>query len=349
MDYVIDRINLKSERAVKEVRDFLKEGFDIDYTGSLDTTIVIRDNDENIIATSSRDKDVFKYIGICSKYQGENLSGKLLNELISDAFLNGIHHYFIFTKPENKEIFTGSGFSEILTTDMVCLLEMGSYNIESALNSMKESYISGKIADGTETSAIVMNLNPFTLGHRYLIEYAARRSNQLIIFLVEEDSSVFSYDDRLEMLREGVCDLNNVTIIPSGPYLISRATFPTYFLKNMDNMLKAYTQLDAKIFSKYYGRIFNIKKRYLGEEPIDIVTREYNENLKNILEKYGIEVEIIERKTANDNVISASRVRKLLTDGDEEKAYELIPKSTKKFLESEKGKKTIEKLKSMKN
>ncbi len=38
---------------------------------------------------------------------------------------------------------------------------------------------------------IVMNCNPFTLGHKYLVEYAAREMDYLYLFVVEEDLSFF--------------------------------------------------------------------------------------------------------------------------------------------------------------
>lgn len=51
--------------------------------------------------------------------------------------------------------------------------------------------------------SIVMNCNPFTLGHRYLVEEASRQSDLLYIFVVEEDKSDFPFEDRFNMVKAG--------------------------------------------------------------------------------------------------------------------------------------------------
>ena len=344
MNYVCDKINLNNSRQIGEVKSFLKNGFDIEYTSDVDLTICIRDEEDNIIATASRDKYVFKYFGICSKYQGENLSSKLVDELINDSFSKGIFHYFVFTKPKNNDIFKSIGFNELLTNELVSLLEMGNLNIKSYLDNLKKEYNLNNTIENSKVGAIVMNLNPITLGHRYLIEYASKEVEQLLIFLVEEDSSAFKFKDRFNMAKEACKDLENVKIIPSGPYLISRATFPTYFLKSKDVMLEAYTQLDAGIFGKYYAKHLNIKKRFLGEEPFDLVTNTYNETLKRTLKTYNVKLEIVKRKEMDKEVISASKVRRLLSEDRIEEAFELVPEATKRFLKTIAGQETIENL-----
>lgn len=343
MEFYIEKINLNSKRQKDEVKGFLENNFNILYKDDVDLTLVIRDDDENIIATASRDKDVFKYFGVCSKYQGENLTGKLLNELISESFRNGIFHWFIFTKPDNTEIFKGSGFNLIAKNNLVSLLESGNQNINEFISNIKKEIFKDEEIKG-EIGAIVMNLNPFTLGHRYLIEEASKEVDKLIVFVVQEDSSVFSFKDRIKMAKEGTKDLENVIVVPGGKYLISRATFPTYFLKEKDSMLKAYTKLDAQIFSDYYAKKLNITKRFMGEEPLDEVTRNYNESVLEELTNNNITLKIIKRKEMGGEVISASKVRKYLIEGDFEKAYELVPSSTKSFLQSSDGIKTIERL-----
>lgn len=349
MEFFVEKINLNSKRQVNEVTEFLKL-FDLKYKDDVDTTLVIRSNDDSIIATASRDKNVFKYFGICKDYQGENLSGKLINELIRISFEEGIYHYFIFTKPQNISVFEGSGFSLIEKNEKSALLESGNKNIKSYLKEVKEKVQELKFKEGNETIAtIVMNLNPMTEGHLYLIKYAANKVGKLIVFVVEEDKSAFLYKDRFNIAKEATKDLKNVIVLPSGPYIISRATFPTYFLKEDDNMLEIYTSLDAKIFSKYYCKTLNISKRFVGEEPLDVVTNEYNKSLKKELEKENIDLEVIKRKEENNEVISASRVRKYLVNDELEKVKLLVPNATYKFLTSDDGICVIEKLKEENN
>lgn len=92
-----------------------------------------------------------------------------------------------------------------------------------------------------------MNCNPFTKGHLALITYAARACDLLHIFVVEENRSQFPFADRLRLVREGTDHLANVIVHPSGPYMISNATFPTYFLKEGEDAAKIQSELDITL------------------------------------------------------------------------------------------------------
>lgn len=106
---------------------------------------------------------------------------------------------------------------------------------------IEEEYIKKyfKICDRKHNKgAIVMNCNPFTKGHRYLIEYASAKVEKLILFVVQENKSLFSFAERYEMVKEGVSDLENVMVVPSGNYILSQTTFPQYFGKVIDNEIE---------------------------------------------------------------------------------------------------------------
>lgn len=180
--------------------------------------------------------------------------------------------------------------------------------------------------------AIVMNCNPFTLGHQYLIEYSSRQVDVLIIFVVEENKSYFKFEDRIELVKQGTAHLDNVYVVPSGKMIISTVTFPGYFLKDTPEAVGLDTSLDVSIFGEYIAKAFDIKTRFVGEEPLDIVTRNYNESMKRILPQHGIELVIIPRKEMGESVISASRVRKLLESKNFEEIKELVPETTYNFL-----------------
>ena len=180
--------------------------------------------------------------------------------------------------------------------------------------------------------AIVMNCNPFTLGHRYLIEQALQQCDYLAIFVVQEDQSIFPFDDRLRLVDEGVADLKNVVVIPSGRFIISSLTFSEYFNKSKIQDRTVDTSLDVTIFAREIAPCLHITKRFVGEEPFDAVTRQYNENMKRILPEYGIELIEIPRQTDGEEVISASRVRALLEKKDFEGIEKLVPKSTYEYL-----------------
>lgn len=181
--------------------------------------------------------------------------------------------------------------------------------------------------------AVVMNCNPFTKGHRYLIEQAADRVDNLYVFVVEEDKSYFSFKDRFLLVKQGCSDLENVTIIPSGKYIISALTMPGYFEKDelQDTILDASS--DLEIFADIIAPGLNIKKRFVGTEPIDKYTRQYNYEMQRILPQKGIKVVEIKRAELNNSVISASKVRELLEQKQFDKVKELVPECTFRFLE----------------
>lgn len=180
--------------------------------------------------------------------------------------------------------------------------------------------------------AIVMNCNPFTFGHRYLIEQAIEKVDFLIIFVVEENRSTFSFLERFAMVSEGTADLENVMAAPSGPYILSQTTFPEYFVKAADEDLIKNTENDITIFAEKIAQHLNIKYRFVGEEPEDAVTSQYNDAMKKILPEHGIELIEIPRKEQDGRYISASFARELLEDNNIDAFKEFVPQSTMRVL-----------------
>ena len=185
--------------------------------------------------------------------------------------------------------------------------------------------------------AVVMNCNPFTLGHRYLIETAARRCDKLIIFVVEEDKSVFPFNDRLKLVEAGTRDISNVKVMPSGKFVLSSLTFSEYFNKSEMQDRVIDTSLDVTVFARDIAPCLGITKRFAGEEPFDNVTRQYNDNMKRILPQYGIEFIEIPRKETDGEPISASRVRKLLDEKRFDEIARLVPETTLEYLREKFG------------
>lgn len=180
--------------------------------------------------------------------------------------------------------------------------------------------------------SIVMNCNPFTKGHRYLIEKSCEKVDKLYVFVVEEDKSYFSFEDRYEMVKGNVEDLSKVVVVPSGKYIISKDTFAQYFEKDVVTEVNS-MHYDVRIFGEVLAQKLGIKYRFVGEEPFDMVTREYNETMKRILPEYGIRVEEIPRVSAdNDDIISATKVRELYKNKDFEELEKYCPSFTVEYL-----------------
>ena len=342
MNYFAEKINLTNPFEVEEVSKLLKK-FDLDFEEGIDYSVAVRDNGR-IVGTCSKAKDVLKCFAVEDSMQGEGLTNIMIKKLQDKLFEEGRFHSFIFTKPEYTVTFESLGYSEVERASKVVLLEGGFDKIGNKLSKMGEKY--GLESDVLKT-ALVMNCNPFTLGHRYLIEEASKASEEVIIFIVEEDKSIFPFKTRYELVRQGVEDLENVKVVPGGDYIISSATFPAYFLKEKGELLTEYTTLDAKIFGRYFCKKFNIIKRMVGEEPYCEITRAYNESLKEILKNYHVEVEVIEREKDDEEVISASRVRGSIRRNrglNREELVKLLPKITLEYLESEEGQKIVDKI-----
>lgn len=185
------------------------------------------------------------------------------------------------------------------------------------------------VSETAHNGGIVMNCNPFTKGHRYLIEYAAAKVDTLFIFVVEENRSCFTFEDRFDMVKEGTKDLENVVVVPSGQFIISAMTFPEYFLKDYVQEKNFDVSTDVEIFAKYIAPDLMIKTRFVGEEPFDLVTANYNETMKRILPRYGVTLTEIPRlKRGDSEVINATQVRKLLENGELERILDYVPKTT---------------------
>lgn len=183
--------------------------------------------------------------------------------------------------------------------------------------------------------SIVMNCNPFTKGHRYLIEYAAKRVDRLYIFVVEEDHSFFKFKDRFEMVIKGTKDIENVVVVPSGKFIISSLTFPEYFMKDYVKEKNFDVSMDVETFCKYIAPPLNIKKRFAGEEPFDPVTSNYNENMKKILPDYKMEFcEIPRLEITGNRVVNATEVRRLLKEKKFIEISEYVPETTLQILKS---------------
>lgn len=331
VDYLVVDIS-KSEVAQKEIKYLLSiSNLDLD---SQATIFVVAKMNNNIIACAGIDHNIIKCVAIHPDYRGNQLNLTLIDKVIKYANENGYFHLFLYTKPENKDFFKGCGFFPIVEiTDLVVLMENNPVGIKQYCK-----HLSTQRKEGAKIGSIVMNANPFTKGHQYLIQYAASQCDWLHVFVVNEYVSLFPFDVRLQLVKEGCKGINNVTVHPGSSYIISKATFPSYFLKDKTKIDYAYMGIDLLIFRDYIAPALNITHRFVGSEPYSEVTRAYNEAmyywLQDItLDQYPtITVVEIQRIAEGKSVISASLVRKLLVAKQYEPIKKLVPPSTWAYL-----------------
>lgn len=271
---------------------------------------------------------VIQCVAAAREAQGLGLIGLLvthLRQLLRDA---GESNIFVFTKPQNREIFKSLAFTVIGQAPKAILLESDRRGIAQYVQ-----HIKGQLpAQAEEMGCIVMNCNPFTLGHQYLAEAAAAQCKHLLVLVVEEERSAFPFAARLELCRLGCEHLPNVTVAAGGPYVISAQTFPSYFIKEINDIVATHAALDVDIFARHLAPGLGITARFAGEEPLDAVTAAYNAAMAARLPQSGVALEIIPRKEWDGTPISASRVRALIKEGRAEETAALVPKATFEYI-----------------
>ncbi len=285
---------------------------DLDYDENVQFTVLCLDDDGEIMAGGSLDGKICKCIGVSEDHQGEGLTATIVTELRKEAFLRGEDHLFLFTKPRNRAQFLDMAFFPIAATKDVLLMESKRDAARKYARSLAEE--APPRADGSPgvTGAIVMNANPFTAGHRYLIEKALERVDLLHVFVVSEDRSYFSFAERWRRVIEGTRDLDRVRVHETKEYMISSVTFPTYFIKEKARVEDVRCMLDLAVFAEVFAKEMGITVRYVGTEPLDAVTNRYNELMKDYLPGKGIEVVEVPRLVIDGEIVSATKIRERL-------------------------------------
>ncbi len=303
-----------SERLLKDYLSLL-DSCGLRDEGDADIIALMTD-DDRLIACGALAGHTVKQLAVSSDAEGQGAMAAVLSALIAEAYASGISRLFLCTKPENLSMFRSMGFHAVIDTKDAVLLENRKGGLESFLSSIPKY-------DGV-CGAVVCNCDPFTLGHRHLIGYAAEHCDNLYVFAVSEKGSMFSPEERLEMIRKGTADIKNCHVFESDLYLISRATFPAYFIRDESRADLVKSDLDIELFCRRIAPALNISIRFAGEEPFSPVTRAYNERMKELLPAHGIRFEEIPRLAE----ISARKVRTLIEAGDLEQVREMVPEST---------------------
>ncbi len=284
--------------------------------GDADVIALMTDDDFNVVACGARAGHTLKQFAVSDDYEGGGACAAILSELLNEASRCGVSRLFLCTKPKNAAMFASMGFYPIVETAEAVLMENRKKGFSDYLSSLPRF-------EGV-CGAIVMNGDPFTRGHLHLCEYAAAHCDALYVFSVSESGSLFSPDERFEMLSKGTAHLKNCHVLKTDAYLVSRATFPAYFIRDEQHADAVRADLDIELFRARIAPVLHVTRRFVGEEPFSPTTRAYNERMKRLLPEAGIELIEIPRLDA----ISASRVRTLLKNGEVEQTRDLVPETT---------------------
>ena len=306
-EFEIRQLSVHDRRTRAKVESFLAQNElrldDVDaYYG------IFRLDEEEILAGGGLKRDIIKCVAVREDMRDEHLFNMLVSHLMSVAREEGHFSCKVYTKPKNLAIFQSLGFKLIAQSPQALFMQ----NSLSELNKYK-AYLAEKANQvcAKRRGLIIMNANPFTRGHRYLVEQASSQVDHLFVIVVKENVSLFDYRYRLAMVSKGCSDLGNVTVLEGSDYQISSATFPTYFLKQVTDATDEHIRLDLDVCVRHIIPALGITARFVGTEPTDKLTARYNELMHEVLEAQFVKVEEIERLTIEDKVVNASRARQL--------------------------------------
>ena len=341
-EYALTQVSLSDKRMLAQVDALLVEN-GITRDANLDYICAMVDEENRVIATGSCFGATLRCFAVSQQHQGEGLLNEVVSHLMEYQMARGYTHLFLYTKIKSAKFFQSLGFYEIARVDGTLVF------MENRRNGFP-SYLSRleKTARPGVSGAIVMNANPFTLGHQYLVETAAGRCDTLHLFLLSEDASLVPFWVRKQLVQAGTAHLKNVVLHDSGPYIISNATFPSYFLKDDAAVIQGHAKLDLTIFVRI-ARALGVTVRFVGEEPTSQVTGLYNEIMAAQLPENGIDCVILPRKEALGKAISASTVRAALQAGDWQTLSQLVPQTTLDYFRSSKAEPVLRRIRSAEN
>lgn len=342
-DYIITQIR-QADKYGNHLVDELLAAEGIRRDANLDYTCGMYDDEMDLIATGSCFGNTLRCMAVSHTHQGEGLMNSIVSHLIEVQFSRGNTHLFLYTKCDSARFFGDLGFYEIARINgQIVFMENKRTGFSSYLNSLEKQKESAP-----RIAALVMNANPFTLGHQYLVEKAASENDILHLFIVSEDASLVPFSVRKKLVMEGTAHLKNIRYHDSGPYIISNATFPSYFQKDEQAVIESHAMLDLTVFTKIASAL-GINRRYVGEEPTSLVTGIYNQIMSEKLPENGIECVIVPRKENKGAVISASTVRQALKEENWPLLEELVPETTLNYFKSPDARPVIDKIQASEN
>lgn len=314
---------------------------DVDYYAA-----IVDESSDEMIAGGGLKGSVIKCVAVADGHKGEAVANVIVSHLIAKANAEGCQCVKLYTKPDNRQLFESLSFRLIAESPNAILMETGvggieKYSEELRVKSEELGVKSEELGVKSEElkndesvvsnarkpiGVIVMNANPFTLGHRFLVEQSSELVERLYVVVVREDCSMFSYNERKAMVSQGVRDIGNVVVVDGSDYAVSAATFPTYFLKQLSDATDTQIILDLDLYRRRIAPALGATIRFFGSEPTDPLTRRYNELMHQQLGEEHVHE--IQRKQQEGSAISASRVRKAMMEGCLWDAIQLVPPTT---------------------
>lgn len=294
---------------------------DVDYYA-----VLVDETTGEIVAGGGLKRDVIKCVAVADAYKGEAMANSIVSHLMSHANAEGFQCVRLYTKPQNRRLFESLSFSLLAEAPEAILMETGIGGISRYVEELREKNEKSVCGKNIPMGCIVMNANPFTLGHRYLVERSSELVERLYVVVVREDCSMFSYNERKAMVSQGVGNIGNVVVVDGSDYAVSAMTFPTYFLKHKTDATDTQILLDLDIYRRHIAPALGATVRFVGSEPSDLLTRRYNELMRQALGESHVRE--IPRMSKDGVAVSASCVRQAISENCLWKAIRLVPPTT---------------------
>ena len=340
-DYAIGKLLDNDKKGYLAV-DKLLEAEGLKRDPNLDYTCAVYDEEGDIVATGSCFANSLRCLAVSQQHQGEGLMNIVVTHLIDEQFARGNPHIFLYTKCDTAKFFESLSFHEITRIpNQIVFMENKRSGFADYLQNL--TACSPTTQPNQRIAAIVMNANPFTLGHQFLVEQASLENDWVHLFIVSEDQSLVPFSVRKMLVQQGVSHLANVICHDSGDYIISSATFPSYFQENENAVIESNALLDLEIFSQI-AKTLGVQRRYVGEEPFSRVTHLYNQIMQQKLPEHGIECVVIPRQSSVNQIISASKVRQCIKTGDFAQVQKMVPASTYDYFMSDAAQSVISRI-----
>jgi [citrate (pro-3S)-lyase] ligase len=265
-----------NERRVAKVKDFLGKN-DLALTDDVELFVTASEEGE-MVACGGISGKILKCVAVTPRLRGQRFVLKVIDELLEAAKKRGQKELFLFSSPKNQAYFESHGFGLIGSSGNEVILMENTDNLGRYKAQLREKRVEGKAIG----SAVLCD-TPLRDREIALIQRASHMCDWLHVFIVcDHDKEGFT-SDRAAVLRERLKAFENITVHERSEYMISKATFPTYFIQDQDRISALHAELDLKIFKEHIAPSLGITHRFVGSESD--VNESHNVLMEHILSK----------------------------------------------------------------
>lgn len=264
--------DVTNERRVQKVKDFLDKNA-LELSDDVELFVTASEEGE-MVACGGISGKILKCVAVTPRLRGQRFVLKVIDELLEAAKRRGQKELFLFSAPKNQAYFESHGFRLIESSGDEVILMENSDNLAQFKEGLRQ-----KRVDGKNIGSVVLCDSPLQERETALINQALEQCDWLHVFVVCQEGT--HSPARTEALRQSLASFSRISVHENSEYLISKATFPTYFIKDQDHINALHGELDLKIFKRHIAPALGITHRFIGCESD--VNEAYNALMKELL------------------------------------------------------------------